>query len=668
LSGSSVARRVKARFFRDVSIKRKLTLLTVITSSVTLVLAGAAYVTYDLFTFRQAMQRDLLILAQIVGSNSTAALAFDDPKAGRATLASLSAQRRIVAACLYGKDGKVFATYRRDHEGLGVAARTDECPVAERGHLQVSRPIMFDGDPVGAIAIESDLQEFYARLVRYASIGVVVIVASSFVGWLLSLQLQQVISTPILHLVETTRAVSEKMDYSVRAVKHNEDEVGLLIEGFNEMLTQIEKRDAALTELSKNLNQLYRLSTALQEPLSLAEQLARVLEAARQVVAIDRFYIWAVTPEEQMLTPLGGAGFSSEEGKDFEGVEIPLAQAGAMYKAYREGIPLVFNDANPFPAELRLKEPYSRLKAIRTKSFIVIPMIARGRPVGVFTADNKWSSKPILPETVDLLQIFALHAAVAIENARLFREIEEKGRQLEIASKHKSQFLANMSHELRTPLNAILGYTELILDNMYGEVPAKLREVTERIQTSGRHLLNLINDVLDLSKIEAGRLALSLTDYSLEEVVKAVVVAIESLAAEKQLAVRVSLAPNLPLGRGDERRIAQVLLNLVGNAIKFTDAGEITIRAAAADADFVVSVADTGPGVSEEDQKRIFNEFHQADSSSTRKRGGTGLGLSIARRIVELHGGRIWVESSPGQGSTFSFTLPIRVTGPGVTS
>jgi len=224
-------------------------------------------VTYDLFTFRQAMPRDLLILAQIVGSNSTAALTFDDPKAGRATLASLSAQRRIVAACLYGKDGKVFATYRRDHEGLGLAARTDECPVAERGHLQVSRPIMFDGDPVGAIAIESDLQEFYARLVRYASIGVVVIVASSFVGWLLSLQLQQVISTPILHLVETTRAVSEKMDYSVRAVKHNEDEVGLLIEGFNEMLTQIEKRDGRLVPFDFD-----RIAAAIWKAMAAAEE------------------------------------------------------------------------------------------------------------------------------------------------------------------------------------------------------------------------------------------------------------------------------------------------------------------------------------------------------------------------------------------------------------
>jgi signal transduction histidine kinase len=656
---SSVGQRLKARFLRDVSIQRKLTLLTLFTSGVTLVLSGVAYVTYDLFAFRQAMERDRLILAQIVGSNSTAALAFDDPKAGKATLASLSAQPRIVAACLYSKDGRVFATYHAD-EGPGPARRGNECPVAGRGHLQVSQPIILDGESVGAIAIESDLQEFYARLGRYASIGLVAIVVSSFVGWRLSLRLQHAISTPILNLVKTARAVSENMDYSVRAVKYGADEVGLLIEGFNDMLAQIEKRDAALTELSKNLNQLYRLSTALQEPLSLPEQIDRVLEGARQVVAVDRFYIWAVAPDKKTLTPLGGAGFTQEELRDFAGVEIPLTQAGAMYKAYREGSSLVFNDANPLPAELRLKEPYSQLKAIQSRSFIVIPMIARGDPVGLFTADNKRSRQPILAQTVDLLQIFALHAAVAIQNARLFREIEQKSQELEIASRHKSQFLANMSHELRTPLNAILGYTELVVDKIYGEVPEKIRDVLERVQKSGRHLLGLINDVLDLSKIEAGQLVLTLNDYSIHDVVQAVATSVGSLAAERRLRLSVDVAPDLPVGHGDERRIMQVLLNLVGNAIKFTEAGEVVVRVTASDGTFLASVADTGPGIREEDRQKIFEEFQQGASLPTKPKVGTGLGLAIAKRIVEMHGGRIWVESELGKGSTFFVSVPVR--------
>ena len=632
-----------------------------VTSSVTLLLAGAAYVTYDLITFRQAMSRDLTILADIIGNNSTAALAFDDQQAGSATLASLRAQEHIASACLYGKEGRLFAAYSPGGRPPRPLPPGDACRRSDRGHLAVSRPIVFDGEPIGTIYISSDLGEFYGRLRRYASIGVLVILASSLVGWVLSVQLQRVISRPILHLVQAAKTVSERTDYSVRAVKQSEDEVGLLADGFNEMLAQIEKRDAALTRMSNNLNQLYRLSTTMQEPLSLRDQLTRVLEAARQVVAVDRFYIWAVLPGETRLAALAGAGFSEEEWKDFDRVEIPLVEAGAMGKAYGDGAPLVFTEATPLPSELRLRPPYSEIRAIRTKSFIVLPMIARGRPVGLFTADNKWSREPILPQTVDLLQIFASHAAVAVENARLFREIEEKGHQLEVASKHKSQFLANMSHELRTPLNAILGYTELILDNIYGEVSAKIRDVLERVQKSGRHLLGLINDVLDLSKIEAGQLTVSLNDYSFKEVVNAVVTAVEPLVAEKKLRLSVSLAQDLPVGRGDERRIMQVLLNLVGNAIKFTDAGEITVRVTSANGAFLVSVADTGPGISEADQQKIFEEFHQVDSSATRTKGGTGLGLAIAKRIIEMHGGRIKVESTPWKGSTFSVMLPTRV-------
>jgi signal transduction histidine kinase len=242
----------------------------------------------------------------------------------------------------------------------------------------------------------------------------------------------------------------------------------------------------------------------------------------------------------------------------------------------------------------------------------------------------------------------------------LFHEIEETGRQLAVASQHKSEFLANMSHELRTPLNAILGYTELIQDNIYGQVPDKIREVLDRVQSSGRHLLGLINDVLDLSKIEAGRLTLSIADYSMKEVVQTVVMATEALVAEKKLALRIAISEHLPLGEGDERRITQVLLNLVGNAIKFTEAGEIAVQAIAADGAFHVSVRDTGPGIAAEDQQRIFEEFQQVDSSSTREKGGTGLGLSISKKIIELHGGRIWVESELGRGSTFRFTLPVR--------
>ncbi|HSA79432.1 MAG TPA: GAF domain-containing protein, partial [Geminicoccaceae bacterium] len=293
------------------------------------------------------------------------------------------------------------------------------------------------------------------------------------------------------------------------------------------------------------------------------------------------------------------------------------------------------------------------------RALLAVPLLREDSLVGGLVICRK-APGAFGPETVNLVQTLANQSVLAIENAELFEEIEEKGRQLEEASRHKSEFLANMSHELRTPLNAVLGYAELIQDGIYGEVPQKIQDVLDRVQQNGRHLLGLINDVLDLSKIEAGQLTLSPVEYSMRELVLDVVSATEALASEKKLALEVDVPADLPRGQGDERRLTQVLMNLVSNAIKFTEAGAVSIRAKVEDGNFLIAVSDTGIGIATEDQERVFEEFKQVDSSSTRKKGGTGLGLAIARRIVELHGGRIWVESTLGEGTTFYFTLPLR--------
>ena len=291
---------------------------------------------------------------------------------------------------------------------------------------------------------------------------------------------------------------------------------------------------------------------------------------------------------------------------------------------------------------------------------MTVPLVGAARVLGVLVVRRK-TTGAFPDRTMDLLQTFAAQSVLAIQNAHLFREVEVKGHQLEVASRHKSQFLANMSHELRTPLNAILGYAELILDNIYGDMPQRMRGVLERVQSNGKHLLGLINDVLDLSKIEAGQLTLSLEDYSIGDVVQNVVTLVEPLATEKSLALTVDLPVDLPTAHGDQRRLTQVLLNLVGNAIKFTDSGEVAIKAAARNGAYTLSVRDTGPGIAPADQSKIFEEFQQADSSSTKTKRGTGLGLSIARRIVTMHGGQIWVESAPGSGSTFFIKVPVNV-------
>jgi signal transduction histidine kinase len=281
-------------------------------------------------------------------------------------------------------------------------------------------------------------------------------------------------------------------------------------------------------------------------------------------------------------------------------------------------------------------------------------------PIGVIAACRS-TVRPFTDSQIALVTTFADQAVIAIENVRLFDEIQDKSRQLEEASQHKSQFLANMSHELRTPLNAILGYTELMADGAYGEPSEKMLGILKRLEANGRHLLGLINDVLDLSKIEAGQLVLELADYCVQDIAQTVRSTLEPLAADKRLAFTLELAPDLPPGHGDGRRLTQVLINLVGNAIKFTDAGEVAIKAEANNGSFYVSVRDTGPGISAADQAKLFQEFQQADNAITRKKGGTGLGLAISKRIIEMHGGKIWVESQPGQGSMFAFTLPVIV-------
>ncbi len=297
----------------------------------------------------------------------------------------------------------------------------------------------------------------------------------------------------------------------------------------------------------------------------------------------------------------------------------------------------------------------------QVRSMLGVPMTRDGKLFGVM-ALARTRVEAFIGKEVELVTVFADQAVIAIENVRLINEIRDKSRQLEIASQHKSQFLANMSHELRTPLNAIIGYTEMMADGLYGDVGEKAQGVLERVQSNGRHLLGLINDVLDLSKIEAGQLVLTQEEYSVADMVATVTAATESLARTKNLALKTSVAAGLPTGTGDARRLSQVLLNLVGNAIKFTDQGSVEIRAVQAGDLFELSVVDSGLGIKSADQARIFDEFQQVDDTSTRKKGGTGLGLSISRRIVELHGGRISVESEVGKGSTFKVTIPINAT------
>jgi len=428
------------------------------------------------------------------------------------------------------------------------------------------------------------------------------------------------------------------------------------LEDYSRTLEQkVEVRTRELARSVEELQALGQVSQAVSSSLDLQKVLATIVAHAVELSGTESGAIYEFDETSEQFQLRATHRMSEEltrairEGRMNLG-ETALGRAGEKRQAVQ--VP-----------DIREEPAYPLREIIERDGFralLAVPLLREDRLIGGLVVRRKAVGQ-FDKETVDLLQNFATQSALAIQNARLFREIEKKGQELAIASKHKSEFLANMSHELRTPLNAILGYTELILDKIYGNVPEQIQEVLERVEQNGRHLLSLINDVLDLSKIEAGQLTLSLNEYSMKEVVQTVVTAVESLAAEKNLELKVKVSPEVDYGKGDEQRISQVLMNLVGNAIKFTEEGEVEVEATASKDTFVVSVSDTGPGLSESDQQRIFEEFHQVDASSTRKKGGTGLGLSIAKRIVEMHGGRIWVESTLGKGSTFSFTLPVRV-------
>jgi signal transduction histidine kinase len=514
------------------------------------------------------------------------------------------------------------------------------------------------------VLVETPLGEAFAPLYTNLLWNGGLLLFGLGIAVLASLLLARNLVGPIRALQEGATRIG-RGDLTRRIDVRTGDELQSLAEHFNQMTRQlqesystlegkVEERTRQLARSVSELEALGEVGRAVNSSLELETVLARILAHACTFADAGGGAIYVSEVE-------GHFRIAATHGMDDELVRairaLPVRRGDTVV-----GQCVAQQDAVQIPD--LAAEPAYPLHAAMIKAgiraLLGVPLLREGEVIGALIVRRKRTGS-FADGTVNLVKSFAAQSALAIHNAKLFHELDEKSRELAAASRHKSEFLANMSHELRTPLNAVLGYAELIHDGIYGEVPGKMQEVLERIQQNGRHLLGLINAVLDLSKIEAGQLTLSPADYSVREVALGVISATEALAAEKQLALEVDVPADLPQGFGDERRITQVLLNLVGNAIKFTDAGSIRIRARVENGSFVVAVTDTGVGIAPEDRERIFEEFQQVDSSSTRKKAGTGLGLAIARRIVELHGGRIWVESTPGQGSTFAFTLPLRV-------
>ena len=418
---------------------------------------------------------------------------------------------------------------------------------------------------------------------------------------------------------------------------------------------KVEERTRDLAQSVRELKALEEIGRAVASSLDLDMVFAAILSRAVALAHADAGAVFAFDPARAVYRLAEAQGIP-EALRQAAGEALPgageavfgtaLGPDGTARMAVLEALPT-------FPLR-------AATLAAGFRTVLVVPLVGPDGTLGALVLYRR-SAEDRVVSRAGVMQTLANQSALAMHNAKLFHEVAQKSRELEVSNAHRTQFFANMSHELRTPLNAVLGYSELLSDGLYGTMPERALGVLERIELNGKHLLGLINDVLDLTKIEAGALTLTLSDYSMQSMVESSIAATDSLAKTKGLAFGAEIGPDLPLGRGDERRLSQVLLNFLGNAIKFTDTGSVTVGLARDGDDFRVAVRDTGPGISAANQIRIFDEFQQVDDPKLRKAAGTGLGLSIARRLLAMHGGRIELHSAPGEGSTFTMVVPVRV-------
>jgi GAF domain-containing protein/anti-sigma regulatory factor (Ser/Thr protein kinase) len=420
---------------------------------------------------------------------------------------------------------------------------------------------------------------------------------------------------------------------------------------------ELQQRTSELVRSVDELKALGEVGQAVSSTLDLQTVLSTIVGRAVQLSGTDCGIIYEYDEPTREFHLRASYQMEEELVKAYQATPLRLGQ-GATGRAAETRLPYQIADLRQ-EHELATRGMRPILSRLGYRSLLAVPLLLDQKIMGALTIYRRQTGT-FAPEVVNLLQTFATQSVLAIQNARLFREIEDKGRELEAANRHKSEFLANVSHELRTPLNAIIGFSEVLGERLFGELNEKQAEYTEDILSSGRHLLSLINDILDLSKIEAGRMELEVTTFDLPLAIENAILLIRERASRHGIRLDRVIDNHLGDFTGDERKVKQVLVNLLSNAVKFTpEGGQIKVEATVGDSAAIISVIDTGIGIAKEDQEAIFEEFRQVGSNYAQKREGTGLGLTLTRKFVEMHGGKIWVESEVGKGSKFTFTLPI---------
>jgi signal transduction histidine kinase len=422
------------------------------------------------------------------------------------------------------------------------------------------------------------------------------------------------------------------------------------------LFKELEARTGELSRSVEQLTALSEISRAVSSTLDVETVLDTIVSHASQLAGGAGCAIYEYDESAGQFELRATHGYDAGFVEALRAAPLRRGE-GLMGRAAEIGEPIQVPDiTHPGAYRSSIRDTVVRFGY---RALLSVPLLREEQIIGSLSLTRKEPGE-YSPEVIEVLKTFATQSALAIQNARLFREIADKSRQLEVTSRHKSEFLANMSHELRTPLNAIIGFSEVLNERMFGELNDKQEEYLKDIHASGQHLLSLINDILDLSKIEAGRMELELADFDLPLAMDNALTLVRERASRRGVTLQMTVGEPVGTIRGDERKMKQVLLNLLSNAIKFTpEGGRIGVAAVRDDGAVEVSVSDTGVGIAPEDLETVFEEFRQVGASAA-KQEGTGLGLALTRKFVELHGGKIWVKSQVGAGSTFTFTLPLR--------
>ena len=621
------------KYLNRYSIKQKLIILQLAATFAILLFYSIFYLIRDSRFYLASIQRELSSITELTGFSSVSTLHFYDKGAAKNILSTLEVEKQVVNAWIHDADGELFAEYSKTgYQNFKLDSPPNKTFMQDKNFLIMSKPIVYENETIGFISIRYDMKTYNELIFKSKIATLYIFLVGMAAAWILALFTQKTISNPIRKLLKTMKKISTTDDYSLRPVKERDDEIGSLSDGICEMLDQIQIHDS-----EKN-----QAHIALHES---EEKYRNLIERANDGITILQDGVFRyVNPSlvemadcsEKELIGVPFINFISED-------EIPKVMEFYKKRMSGEKISSIY--------ETRFKTYKGEIIDAEVNAGFVT---YQGKPADLVFIRNISERKQIEKE-------------LKKHRDHLEEMVTERTAELEVANERlleldrmKSMFLASMSHELRTPLNSIIGFTGILLMEMAGELNPEQKKQLNMVKSSSKHLLELINDILDISKIESGKVKLDIEKFNLTDVVHQVLKELQPLAERKELLLSVNDVDKINI-ESDRRRVKQILMNLAGNSIKFTDNGSVTINIALLkNKNVSIMVKDTGIGIKEDEIKKLFQPFQQMDMTSTKKYEGTGLGLYLSKKIMTLLHGEIFVNSKYGQGSEFTFTLPFK--------